>query len=278
MEESSRVFKAALEKYIEEKNGIRFYADGVSAAMSKISEDGSIKLIHGRTRAIVASYEIESLGLSPSEINEDLATTCPDGSRISSGPTESIELGSINMSDKRKVLGIASSTLAFLGTFCPVATIPIAGSISYVANGRGDGVIVLIISLISLGFVLSDNYRLLRLSGCAALTIMFMTLFRFNFAISRASSLMEGLESNPFRGLAETAIGSIGLGWGWLPLLSGAAGLLVTSFVDVKEGKLSLRYDYLIPAKGINPRENISVLAGCSAVVGFVLAAISQNS
>jgi hypothetical protein len=50
-----------------------------------------------------------------------------------------------------------------IGSFCPVVSIPIMGSISYVNNGQGDGVFVLIMAVVALVAVFVRRYRLLVL-------------------------------------------------------------------------------------------------------------------
>lgn len=275
MEGSSKVFQASLSKYVEQNSGIEFYASRIDPGLSYISEDGYVNLVGKVRKEVHARYKIEEIGLTPEEINEDLKASQASGSSAPTS-TRSGETISIDLSDKRKVLGLASSAIMLIGALCPVATLPIIGSINYVANGRGDGVIILVISIISAFFVLTERYKLLKYAGTVSLCLMFFTLFRFQFAISKASASMDELKDNPFTGIAQAAFNSIGLGWGWILLISGAVALLVTSSTDVVDGKLYLKTKYVVPGKGDNWKDNIGVLAILGFSVGLILAAIFQ--
>ena len=182
----------------------------------------------------------------------------------------------IDLSNKRLVLGLGASICMLIGALCPVATLPIVGGISYVSNGRGDGVFIVCLSLVSVFFVLTNRYKLMRFVGVSSLTLMSFTLSRFQFAISDAKSSMAELGDNPFRGLAESVVGSFGLGWGWLLLISGAVSILVASFVDYDDQKLCLKAEYLNPALARNLKDNILTLVVFSFLLGLLLAAITS--
>lgn len=182
----------------------------------------------------------------------------------------------IDLSNKRLVLGLGASICMLVGALCPVATLPIVGSITYVSNGRGDGVFIVCLSLVSVFFVLTNRYKLMRFVGVSSLTLMSFTLSRFQFAISDAKSAMAELGDNPFRGLAESVVGSFGLGWGWLLLISGAVSILVASFVDYDDQKLCLKAEYLNPALARNLKDNILTLVVFSFLLGLLLAAITS--
>jgi hypothetical protein len=50
----------------------------------------------------------------------------------------------------RQLIGFLGSALLFLGVFLPIVKLPIVGDLNYFANGRGDGVLVLVLAVISL--------------------------------------------------------------------------------------------------------------------------------
>ena len=278
MEKTSKVFLAALSKYVEQKGGLEWYGSTIDPKSSYISEDGLIHLISKSRKNVRAKFKIEELGLSSDEINEDLRSK-NQGSNTSTSSGNIIQSDTINidLSDKRKVLGIASALTMLIGAMCPVATLPIVGSINYVANGRGDGVIIIVIALVSLFFVLTEKYKSLKYTGTASLCLMFFTLFRFQFAISKASSSLNNeLAGNPFAGIAQAAFDSVGLGWGWILLISGAVALLITSCISVVNEKLCLDTEYIVPGKGGDWKNNIGTLGIYSFLIGLVLAAIFQ--
>jgi len=127
-------------------------------------------------------------------------------------------------------VGLTGSVLLFLGVFAPVVSLPIVGLQNYFQNGRGDGVIVAILALISIGAVLVRHYSALWLTGLASLGVLGFTFVNFQ---RRLSELQRGvsseLEDNPFRGLAEVALQSVQLQWGWAVLVVGAMLLLIAA-------------------------------------------------
>ena len=65
----------------------------------------------------------------------------------------------------RQLIGFLGSALLFLGVFLPIVKLPIVGDLNYVANGRGDGVLVIVLAVVSFGCVLFRWYRELWITG-----------------------------------------------------------------------------------------------------------------
>ena len=274
MESSSKVFLAALQKYVDENSGLEFYASRIDPKLSYLTDDGFIHLVGKVQKKVHAQYNIKELGLRVEDINEDLKLA--DEKIYSPGPSDiSNEVFSIDLSEKKTLFGVTSSVLMIVGTLCPVATLPFAGTINYVGNGRGDGVMIIVIGVVSVLFTLTQKYRLLRFLACSSLCLMFFTIFRFQFRISSVSSSMrEELEGNPFGGIVQAAVSSVGLGWGWILLISGAVMLLLTSFIETKDGGLYLNKNHLTTITQGKLMDNIpALLSGC-LLVGLLLAAI----
>lgn len=123
--------------------------------------------------------------------------------------------------NKRQILGFAGAGLLAIGVFAPLISIPIAGSINYFNNGSGDGVIVLVLAIISAFLVAIRRYRVLWVTGLACLG-----LIGFSF-MNISSSLAEferEMADNPFRGLA-----NVQMQWGWMVLVTGAVLLLAAA-------------------------------------------------
>jgi hypothetical protein len=122
---------------------------------------------------------------------------------------------------QRTTLGITGSALLAVGAFLPLVSVPIVGSITYVHNGRGDGIIVLALAVLSALIVLAKRFRVLWLTGLASLALIGYSFLNIRAAIA----LMEmELANNPFRGLA-----NVQLQWGWAVLIVGAVLLLATA-------------------------------------------------
>lgn len=133
--------------------------------------------------------------------------------------------------DQRKILGFAGSILLFLGVFAPLISFPIAGTLNYFQNGRGDGIVILALAAMSAIFTILEKYKFLfpTASGCfAVLTFTFMTIQ------SRLSEMKSRLEvtDSAFRGLAELGITLIQIQWGFAVLVLGACFVLAAVAVD----------------------------------------------
>jgi hypothetical protein len=150
----------------------------------------------------------------------------------------------------------------------------VVGSINYVHNGRGDGVLIIAISIASAYFCLTSRYAQLRRTGLASLVVISTTLWMFQIRTSELkASLDRDLSGNPFRGLADFAFSSVRLEWGWILLIGGSLTLITLSCLDKTESGLILPRQALRPEPGSYSR-NIPLLVDLSAVLGLVFAAI----
>jgi hypothetical protein len=130
----------------------------------------------------------------------------------------------------RTAVGLIGSVLLFLGVFAPVITAPIVGPQNYFQNGQGDGVIVAMLALASIGAVLARYFRALWLTGLASLGVLGFTFVNFQQKLSELQRGMNrDLADNPFRGLADMALQSVQIQWGWAVLVVGAILLLIAA-------------------------------------------------
>lgn len=149
-----------------------------------------------------------------------------------------MNLNGVNILDISKLTGIAGSLFLFVGLFTPLVTLPIRGELNYFSNSKGDGLILLLLCVTSLFFTLKEKYKYLWWTGLAALGVVFLGLIDFQMRISKVKShLNEQLSGNPFRGLADAAVDSIHLQWGWFVLFLGA-GLIITTVVIQEKEKI----------------------------------------
>ncbi len=132
--------------------------------------------------------------------------------------------------NNRQLLGISGSALLFIGVFLPVVKLPIVGDMNYFANGRGDGVLVLLLSVTSLALVLLRWYRELWITGLGSAAVLAFTFFNFQSKMGQMKAQMETqLKDNPFRGFANLAMQSVQLQWGWAVLVIGTVLLIATA-------------------------------------------------
>ena len=129
----------------------------------------------------------------------------------------------------KQILGLIGSVVLLIGVFTPNAIIVSMGSRTYFQNVQGDDTIILVFAVISLVMTLMEKYKVLWFTGSASLAVMLFTFINFQTRMSQFRADMElELADNPFRGLAEMAISSVQLQWGWAFLVVGAA-LVITS-------------------------------------------------
>jgi hypothetical protein len=111
----------------------------------------------------------------------------------------------------------------------PIVSLPIVGSINYIYNGRGDGIFVLILAVISIILVVMKIYKGLWITGVGSLWVMLYTFINLQSGISKMKKdLNTDLADNPFRGIADMAVNSVQIQWGWAVLVVGA-GLVIAS-------------------------------------------------
>jgi len=122
-----------------------------------------------------------------------------------------------------KTLALVGAALLFVGAFMPIISVPIMGSMNYFQNGKGDGVIIVLLAVATGLFAGGGYVKHVLWTGLAAIAMLGFTFFRFQAAMGEVRTKMEGdLADNPFRGLAEAAVNSVQLQWGWAVLLLGA--------------------------------------------------------
>jgi hypothetical protein len=131
----------------------------------------------------------------------------------------------------KQLMGLIGSLLLLLGVFCPLVTVPIAGSMNYFQNGEGDGIVIILLALASIGLVLTNNFKPLWITGLSSLGMMAFTFFNFHSKLNQITQqLNKQLARNPFKGLSDAAIQSIQLQWGWALMLIGVILILMAAW------------------------------------------------
>lgn len=144
-----------------------------------------------------------------------------------------------NAISKKQLLGLLGSVLLFIGVFSPIFSIPVIGSITYFQNGKGGGIFILILAVISLFLVLLEKFNGLWLIGLGSTLILTYSFIDFQMRLSDFKSQLEDrLATNPlgnlepFKNLADTAMQSIQLQWGWALLMMGTILIFASAAVD----------------------------------------------
>lgn len=160
------------------------------------------------------------------------APTCPNCGEI----INKASVADPQQINKAPLVGYLGSAIMAAGVFCPLVSIPIAGSINYFKNGEGDGTFLLFLAAASVAAIFWKRFKFLIVTGGAAIAILTFDLWNFfhKMSLSKADMQRE-MAGNPFGGLAEVAMQSIQLQWGWAVMFAGAAMLIVAWFLSNKE-------------------------------------------
>lgn len=138
-------------------------------------------------------------------------------------------MGDIRM-EREQLVGFAGVILLVIGVFLPIVHVPIVGSLSYMANGWGDGWVVFIFAVIAGGLIAVRAYPWVAIPALLAMSVCINTLWHFSsLMVQLRESAERNLHDNPFAGLAQLAIASVGLEWGWVVLFLGILCLIITA-------------------------------------------------
>jgi hypothetical protein len=134
--------------------------------------------------------------------------------------------------ERRQVIGLIGSALLVLGSFAPVVRVPLGGAITYFKNGQGDGLFTLIAGMLAAVLILARFYTLLKVIGLGCALLVFYDLYK---AVEVMAKVSDTLKDAPDTGLAGSIVQivgqSVGIEWGWGPLLLGALGVAVAGFM-----------------------------------------------
>jgi len=137
-----------------------------------------------------------------------------------------------NKKGTKQLLGLIGSAILFVGVFTPIISIPIMGNMNYFQNGKGDGTFVLVLAVISLILVLLKKFKGLWFTGLGSIAIMTFTFINFQMALVNTRTQMETeLKGNPFRGIADMAMQSVQIQWGWALLIIGVVLLIASAAI-----------------------------------------------
>jgi hypothetical protein len=133
-------------------------------------------------------------------------------------------------------LAFAGAALLAAGLFTPVVTLPFLGSVNLFNNGSNEVALVLLaLAAGAAGLAAKDREGDALWPGAAAAVILLYLFVSLQYRLSALRQSIAGeLKGNPFASLAEGALGSIQLQWGWLVLGAGA-GLIVYAAVTARK-------------------------------------------
>ena len=218
--------------------------------------------------------KLDAAQRKPTEIalSRDPLQSVSDNTQNTNNP-DFINLDQLLPSDQKIRLMLSGAGITAFGLFMPALKAPMLGSITYLHDGRGDGILVLICTAMATFFLLNKKLLSARHLSCASMVVQFATISAF---YQKKSAIQNDLDSslsgNPFRGLADAALSGLSLEWAWFFLIGGTiitigASLLVA---DSNGNRLRLPRHCIYPHKGLY-RENLLLLLGLPLVAGWFL-------
>lgn len=151
-----------------------------------------------------------------------------------SNPAPASKSPVVTSSSTPKLLGIAGSIILFIGVFMPIVSAPIVGNLNYFQNGKGDGIVIIGLALVSILLTLGNKYSGLWVTGLGSLGVLGFTYYNINSKMSAAIEMMDKeLAGNPFRGLVDIALQGFQIQWGWAILIIGAV-LVISAAISGK--------------------------------------------
>ena len=131
--------------------------------------------------------------------------------------------------------GVVGAIILFIGVFLPLIKAPVMGSMNYFANGKGDGSIVLVFAVASAIAALSKKFNYLWLTGFSATGTLGYTYYTLQSKIGEVQAQVAAdLTGNPFKGLADAAIGSVQLQWGVAVMAIGIVLIFAAAIIKDK--------------------------------------------
>jgi Tfp pilus assembly protein PilE len=185
---------------------------------------------------------------------------------------KTIDLSNLELSKIAKISVIVGSVVLAIGVFCPIISAPVIGTLNYFHNGNGDGVILLMLAAISIFLAMKDEFKYIWWTGIASLAVTIIGFIGFQWKLSDIKSSMESeLRGNPFRGLADAAVNSIQLQWGWIIILLGLGLIIAGAYLQEKENINKLGYiNYLLDLINFRKSQKVYLFAGLM-ILGLII-------
>ena len=140
---------------------------------------------------------------------------------------------------QKQMLGIAGCLITFVGVFMPIISFPSGRDLNYFGNGRGDGVLLLILSVISFVLVLTKLFKWLWFTGGVsfALICFTFTIFQQRLSVSKKAIERAELRGYVFAEERLAVIDGVQLKWGWAVIVIGVGCVLACAVIDRMDAK-----------------------------------------
>jgi type II secretory pathway pseudopilin PulG len=136
--------------------------------------------------------------------------------------------------DLVQLMGFGGVICLLIGLFSPIVSFgPL--SVTFFQQGSYEGILLLILAVASAILLAKQNFVWLWATAANAGLLVALSFLGRLYMIQEAKSKLETeMAGNPFRGLADLAMQSLQLQWGWIFLIGGAALLQVALLMRSK--------------------------------------------
>jgi hypothetical protein len=141
-----------------------------------------------------------------------------------------------------KNLAFGGAAALVVGLFTPIVTLPFLGTINLFNNGTNITALVLLaLATIAAGLALKDREADVIWPGAAAALILLYRFLELQYRLSNMRNEMAtSMKDNPFAGIAQSAMSSVQLQWGWIILALGAGLLIYVGVTTRKAAETNL--------------------------------------
>jgi hypothetical protein len=130
---------------------------------------------------------------------------------------------------QKQSVAILGSLLLFVGAFLPIVSMPL-GSTNYFDNGQGDGTFILVLAVTSTTLAITRAFGWLWITGLCSVGLLLFTLVNFLNRLAQIRVQMQAeLADNPFKGIADVAMNSVQIQWGWAVLMLGGVLIVIAA-------------------------------------------------
>ncbi|KTD64257.1 hypothetical protein [Legionella spiritensis] len=127
--------------------------------------------------------------------------------------------------EKKQLLGIIGSVTLFLGVFFPVI-----GSYTAFNQGKGFGVILIILAINSMILSWAKRYKGLYITSLSSLVLILCMFVYFSTVLNRVRQQLEAdLADNPFRSIADYMLQSFKPEFGWIIIITGSLIIFISA-------------------------------------------------
>lgn len=149
----------------------------------------------------------------------------------------SVKIQRRTVHDYSKLSGLSGALLLVIGVFCPVISAPFVGDINMFQYGESDGFGILILTLLSVGFILTNETKKLWYTAIGTLMMIAATFYQFKSKLAPILAAMDtDLAGTPFHGFADGTMQTVTMQWGWGVLIIGCCLVLATACYRSKKG------------------------------------------